>query len=79
MHKIYVGVMRFIFSCSPTLYRLDDLHNETYVVLADLCEASTLKTGLKIGRPFIFSYGYQKCTFVGSLTEYIGPPNCVDY
>ena len=35
------------------------------------------KIRLKIGPP----YGYQKCMFqqVESSSEYIGPPNCVQY
>ena len=54
------------------LYRLD-MHKKTCVAIANLWW-SISKTQVSW-----FSYAYWKRMFVDSLTEYFGPPNCVQY
>ena len=69
-------VLFYLFFTFSNFWWLD-LHNETCVALANL-RWSFSKNWIENWTSW-FSYGYWKCMFVDSLTEYIGPPNCVHY
>ena len=58
-----------------SFYRLS-LHERTCVALAHL-QCNIHKYLIKKLDFSLFSFDYRKCTFVDSLTEYMGPLNCV--
>ena len=61
----YVGVIRFIFMFSNSLFRFD-LHNETCISKSMMKHHETWHW--KSDLPW-FSYGYRKCMFVDTLTK----------
>ena len=74
----FVGIIGFLFCMFFNFYP-SDLHNETCVALANLRWSIINKNWIECQTFLWFSYGYLKCTFGESLTEYTGPPNCVHH